>query len=86
MEKHPAPFLFEAVRFSLSPVLDASVKAYCVAQPMSGTAFGVAVPEAAMGSLKAKRLRVRFAFWSYQKLWNMGYKTWFCEACAIQKK
>lgn len=35
----------QAVRLSLSPVLDASVKAYCVAQPMSGTAFGVAVPE-----------------------------------------
>lgn len=35
----------QAVRLSLSPVLDATVKAYCVAQPMSGTAFGVAVPE-----------------------------------------
>ena len=41
-----------AVHLSLSPVLDASVKAYCVAQPMSGTAFGVAVPEAAALSAK----------------------------------
>lgn len=35
----------KAVGLSLSPVLDASVKAYCLAQPMSGAAFGVAVPE-----------------------------------------
>ena len=66
MEKKP-----RAVRLSLSPVLDASVKAYCVAQPMSGTAFGVAVPEAAMGSYQKPNDLDRFAFWSYQKLWNM---------------
>ena len=36
---------------ALNPVLDASVKAYCLAQPMSGTAFGVAVPEAGVKNI-----------------------------------
>ena len=74
MEKKP-----RAVRLSLSPVLDASVKAYCVAQPMSGTAFGVAVPEAAMGSYqKPNDLELDLPFGvtkNYGTWMNMGYKT-----------